>query len=111
MAEVSLSINGRDYGISCDDGQEQRVIDLGMHVDARLRDISSAGAASNESHLLVLTAIMLADEVFDLRDNLAVLGEHVEKGTPLQEDETAIAQTIEQLAGRIQIISDRIQKA
>ena len=66
MAEVTLSINGRDYGISCDDGQEQRVQDLGMYVDSRLRDIAKAGAASNESHLLVLTSIMLADEIFDL---------------------------------------------
>ena len=77
MAEVSLTINGRTFGISCEDGQEQRVLDLGRYVDARLKDIARAGAAASESHLLVLTALMLSDEVFDLRNEIHALGGRV----------------------------------
>ena len=71
MAEVNLTINGRNYGIACDDGQERRVQALGQYVDQRLKEIARAGAASNESHLLFLTSIILADEIFDLKDGLA----------------------------------------
>ena len=74
MAEVSITINGRTFGISCEDGQEQRVHDLGRYVDARLKEIAKAGAASNESHLLVLTTLMLSDEIFDLRNDVRKLG-------------------------------------
>lgn len=54
MAEVTLEINGRNYGITCEDGQEQRVKDLGVYVDSRLKEITKAGAASNDMHLMVL---------------------------------------------------------
>ena len=50
MAEVTLKINNRGYGLSCEDGEEQRVLDLASYVDSRLQDIAKAGAATNESH-------------------------------------------------------------
>ena len=71
MAHINLTINGRNFGMECDDGQEQRVIDLGNYVDAKVKTIAAAGAASNENHLLVLTSLMLADEIHDLRDSLS----------------------------------------
>lgn len=70
MAEVKLAINGRLYAIACDDGQEKRVSMLGRYIDARLKEIARAGGASNESHLLALTALVLADEIHDLREDL-----------------------------------------
>lgn len=70
MEDVKLAINGRMYAIACDDGQERRVSMLGRYIDARLKEIGRAGGASNESHLLVLTALVLADEIHDLREDL-----------------------------------------
>jgi cell division protein ZapA len=111
MGEINLTINGRNFGISCDDGQEQRVSDLAHYVDNRVKNIAKAGAAGNESHLLVLTALMLADEVFDLRDNVTDLSFHAKEKVALKQDETIIAQAIDHLADRIDTIADRIQKA
>ena len=116
MAEVTLNINGRNYGITCDDGQEQRVIDLGAYVDQRMREIAGAGAATNDSHLLVLTALMLSDEVFDLRDGAtpepAAQNTVQTNGEALSnEDEAAIAGAIDGLAERINNIADRLQEA
>ncbi len=106
MAEVTLTINGRNYGISCEDGQEQRLTELGHYVDTRIREISKAGAASNESHLLVLAGLVLADEIFDLRDGTGVAANGIS-----QEEEKAIVQSIDYLAERINTIASRIQKA
>ncbi len=111
MAEITLTINGRNFGISCDDGQEQRVMDLGHYVDGRLKDISRAGAASNEAHLLVLTSLMLADEVFDLRNQISNLGGEDQNVESIKQDELVIAQAIDHLAERIDTIAGRIQKA
>ena len=111
MAELNLMINGRSFGISCDDGQEQRVIDLGHYVDSRLKDIARAGAANNETHLLVLTALMLTDEIFDLREKVSDLGGQAEHANTLQADELVIAQAIDHLAERIDTIADRIKAA
>jgi cell division protein ZapA len=111
MAEVTLNINGRSFSISCDDGQEQRVRDLGYYVDSRVKDIARAGAATNEAHLLFLASLMLADEVFELKDNIDEMGGQIEEENLLRADEIAIAQAIDHLADRIDVIAGRIQKA
>ncbi|MGB0719524.1 MAG: cell division protein ZapA [Bdellovibrionales bacterium] len=109
MGEVNINISGRNYGISCQDGQEQRVHDLGQYVDARVKDIAKAGAAANETHLLVLTSLMLADEVFDLRQNAHTQAPPEAPQSAANEDEVAGA--INQLADRIDQIARRIQSA
>lgn len=111
MAEVKITINGRTFGISCEDGQERRVSELARYVDTRLREIAKAGAASNESHLLVLASLMLSDEVFDLRENVARLSEQVQNSEVNLEDDAMMAATIDQLAERIERIAHRIQAA
>lgn len=116
MAELNLTINGKNYSIFCDDGQEQRVLDLGHYVDERLKEIASAGAATNESHLLVLASLMLADEVFDLRDganqnSAAQAPAAAPQNGMSEEDEHAVAEAIDALAQRIEAIAAQVQEA
>jgi cell division protein ZapA len=111
MAEVNISINGRQYGIACDDGQEQRVKDLAGYVDARLKEISTAGGATNESHLLVLTSLVMADEMFDLKDAAANGNRVPLNGLQItKEDESDIVNAIDHMAQRIDAIAGNLQK-
>lgn len=112
MAEVNISINGKQYGIACDDGQEQRVMDLANFVDGRLKEIASAGAGTNDSHLLVLTSIVMADELFDARDAVAN-GNQQQPLSGLQiteADEGQIVSAIDQMANRIDKIAGSLSK-
>lgn len=111
MAELTLTINGKNFNITCDDGQEQRVIDLAHFIDGRLQDVSRAGAAHNESHLLVLTSLMLADEIFELRDQIYNNGGEPMSAGKIREDELAIAQAIESIAERIDGLAGKIAQA
>jgi cell division protein ZapA len=109
MAEVNVAIHGKTYGIACDDGQERRVQDLARYVDLRLKEIAGAGAASNEPHLLVLTALVLADEIFDTKASLQA------PQAPLddlltEDDERVIVEAINHLAARIDSVAERLQK-
>ena len=104
--------------IAGDDGQESRVADLGRYVDERLREIARAGAATNESHLLVLTALVLADEVYDIRDDLQGALHSLQSQTANEnnqivneEEERQIVQALNHLAPRLDSIAGRIQKA
>ncbi|MCB1592726.1 MAG: cell division protein ZapA [Alphaproteobacteria bacterium] len=124
MSEVTVVIGGKGYSLSCDQGQEERLRDLSAYVDSRLTDIGKAGAANNEAHLLVLTALVLADEIFDLK---AMLGEFEEENTdlsrrlrdivngdeagPLMQEELFVAQALDHLSGKIDTIAERIEKA
>lgn len=111
MAEVNVFINGRSYGIACDDGQEQRVLDLSRYVDSRVKEIAKAGAATTEGHLLVLASILLADEIFDLKDGMVAVQRESKTGARLSEqDEGDIVAIIDQLAARIDAIAGGLQK-
>lgn len=68
MAKVGIHVNNKLFTIACDDGQEARVKQLGQYIDERFRELGQAGAAPNESYMLVLTSLVIADEMFDARD-------------------------------------------
>ncbi|MGZ9097894.1 MAG: cell division protein ZapA [Micavibrio sp.] len=109
MAEVNVAIHGKMYGIACDDGQERRVQDLARYVDLRLKEIAGAGAASNEPHLLVLTALVLADEIFDTKASLQAPQPPLDERLT-EDDERIIVEAINHLAARIDSVAERLQK-
>ncbi|PCI97812.1 MAG: cell division protein ZapA [Alphaproteobacteria bacterium] len=114
MSEVTLKINNRGYSLACDNGQEQRLVDLGHYVDGHLQNIAQAGAATNEAHLLVLTSLVLADEIYELRDTVAQLQNSMSQkndapSTDRSDDDILIAEAIDHLAGKIEHIAARIQ--
>lgn len=111
MAELTLTINGKNFSIACDDGQEQRVMDLAHFIDSRVGDVARAGAAQSESHLMVLTSLMLADEIFELRDQIYHGGGEPQSAGKLREQELAIAGAIEQIAERIDGLAGKINQS
>ncbi len=113
MAEVNISINGRKFGIACDDGQEQRVIELSNFVDGRVKDMAQSGAGTNESHLLVLSSLLMADELFDLKEeNSSNAGNKTPLGTLqiTKADEGEITGALDQMADRIDSLAGNLQK-
>ena len=67
MAEVSVRVNGYVYTVGCEDGQEAHLQAMAGEVDARIASIKAVGAQSGESRLLMLAALLLADELSDLK--------------------------------------------
>jgi cell division protein ZapA len=111
MAHINLTINGRSFGMECDDGQEHRVRDLGKYVDNKIRSIASAGGASNENHLLLLTALVMADEIHSLQERLSGADEVLQNRADLEQHEEMISNAINTFAERIDMIAGRIQNA
>jgi cell division protein ZapA len=113
MAEVNLLIDGRTYGVACDDGQERRVQQLGTYIDQRLREVARGSGAANKAQLMVLTSLLLADEVFDLRQaaNANTQAPQVVYQGLTPQDEQEITSAIGQLAARVGKLTARIQKA
>lgn len=111
MSEVTITINGRNYGVFCDDGQEPRVAELGNHIDSRLKEIASSGANISESHLLVLTSLVLADELHDAKAKLeqqpvAQTGVGIS-----EEDQEMLGNAVEHLNQRVLEIANRLKEA
>lgn len=103
MAKVTISLNGRPYSVACDEGQEARVLELGSYIDRTMRQIARNGAASSEAHLLVLTAIVLADEMINAKEN-AKSG----KGLSPEQERINVA-AVEHLTKRIETLTSKIK--
>ena len=70
MGQVSVPVNGRSYAISCDDGQETRIRRLAQYVDAKVAEFVGSVGQCGEARLLLLAALVIADELSDANDAL-----------------------------------------
>ena len=65
MAQVTVRINGYAYTVGCDDGQEPHLMRMAASVEERINSIKALGGQSGEARLLVLAALLMADELHD----------------------------------------------
>ena len=70
MGQVSVPVNGRSYAITCEDGQESRIRRLAQYVDAKVAEFVGSVGQAGESRLLLLAALVIADELSDANDAL-----------------------------------------
>ncbi len=66
MANVSVKFNGKDYLLSCDDGQEENLKELAGHLDSKYSELKNSLGNIGENKLLLITAIQMVDDYFDL---------------------------------------------
>ncbi len=114
MAKVDININGRLFGVACDEGQEDRVRDLAAMIDQRVRLLAGAApaGAGGETQILVLAGLMLADELTETKTALAAKGTAGE-AAPAQvrnrsDDEELLIAAVDHLTDRIAVIADRL---
>ena len=66
MANVSIKFNNKDYLLSCDDGQEENLKKLANHLDLKYNELKKNLGNIGENKLLLITAIQMVDDYFDL---------------------------------------------
>ena len=70
MANVNIKFNGRDYLLSCDDGQEESLKKLTKFLDKKYTELKDKLGNIGENKLLLITTIQLIDEYFDLKQKI-----------------------------------------
>ena len=66
MANVNVKFNNKDYLLSCDDGQEESLKELANHLDVKYNELKKNLGNIGENKLLLITAIRITDDYFDL---------------------------------------------
>ena len=69
MPVVNIPIGSRTFELVCGEGQEESLQTLAAEVSSRLDQLSQSIDTSNETLLLVMTALMLQDELNELKGN------------------------------------------
>ena len=66
MANVNIKFNGKDYLLSCDDGQEENLKKLANHLSKKFNELKSNLGNIGENKLLLISSIKVIDEYYDL---------------------------------------------
>jgi len=106
LAQVDVSVNGQSYRIACEDGQEDRLIDLATMVDEKVLELVNQIGQVGSNRLLVMAALIIADELVDLKNEAGSLQE--QKDNTNQQD-TVLA--LQEITKKIENIADQVEQA
>ena len=106
MAQVDVSVNGQSYRIACEDGQEDRLVDLAAMVDEMVSDLVNQIGQVGSNRLLVMAALIIADELVDLKNEA---GSSQELADNSNQQDTVLA--LQEITKRIENIADQVEQA
>jgi cell division protein ZapA len=106
MADVRLSIAGREYIVTCKNGEEERLNALGNLVDSKAREAGGSAGGLNESRLLLFASLLLADQVYDAQPFAAKDATAFGAGNSVQMVD-ALERLAERLEKRVQALEDQ----
>lgn len=72
MGQVAVNLNGRNYRFDCGDGEEPRLKELAAYVKNRFDSLAREFGNVGEDRLMLMAALLIADELWDAR---AALGD------------------------------------
>ena len=70
MANVSIKFNGKEFLLSCEDGQEEHLEELSLHLNEKFDKLKSSLGNIGENKLLLITSITTMDEYFETKKKI-----------------------------------------
>jgi len=70
MANVNIKFNGKEFLLSCDNGQEEHLEELSVHLNEKFNNLKSSLGNIGESKLLLITSITIMDEYFETKKKI-----------------------------------------
>jgi cell division protein ZapA len=118
MSQVNVTINGRQFRMACEDGQEEHLTSLARELDGRIEGLRGKFGEIGDTRLTVMAAITIADELSEmalrlkrLESELAATREaQVAAAHRNQAAQTAIAAAINAAAERVEIVSKKLNQ-
>ena len=70
MANVNIKFNGKEFLLSCDDGQEEHLEELSLHLNNKFNDLKNSLGNIGENKLMLITSIKVMDEYFETKKKI-----------------------------------------
>lgn len=109
MAQVTITINSREYAVACEDGQEVRIIQLARLLDEKAKMLNLSIGQVNESMVLVLCGLLLADELSELKKNEKSAAAPSVDNSRLLETDQILSEEIKNLKNQIISIASSVE--
>lgn len=108
MAEVKIMVGGRQYGVHCRDGEEQRLHQLAALMSARVDQISQGSPHITEVRQLLFAGLLLADDLSDPGAGSRPAAASSAPASAQPQDDPALLAALERLAQRLETLGDSL---
>jgi cell division protein ZapA len=108
MAQVTVKINGFAYSVGCQDGEEQHLTAMAAEIERRIESIKAVAGQTGEARMLVMAALLMADDLFELTKALREAEKRAAAataGTAPPATEPKVARKLNRLARRAEDIA------
>tara|TARA_Y100000768_G_scaffold283359_1_gene218006 strand:- start:420 stop:866 length:447 start_codon:yes stop_codon:yes gene_type:complete len=72
MANVNIKFNGKEFLLSCEDGQEEHLEELSLHLNNKFNDLKTSLGNIGENKLLLISSIKVMDEYFETKKKVEI---------------------------------------
>jgi cell division protein ZapA len=118
MSQVNVSINGRQFRMACEDGEEARLSRLAEELDASIATLRTRFGEIGDTRLTVMAALTLADQLSETKEKLQRLepelatlqNASVASADHSQATQTAVVAALNAAAERIENITKRLNE-
>ena len=106
MPIVNVVINQKPYNISCQEGQQDYLKSLSQELNEKACSIAQTAPYANESKILVLLALMLADEIRELKSQ----NKYIVPNFGNQEEGDSLVKTLDTISEYIENLAKKMEK-
>ena len=114
MSQVIVQINGRNYTMQCDDGQEEHLRGLARMIDAEINAIRGSVGQLGDLRLLIMASLVIADRLSQAERKAAAIEEQLQglritrnqTASQLTAVEEAAAKTLDAAALRLETLAE-----
>ena len=111
MSHINVTINGRQYRMACEEGQEVRLLKLAENMEARVESLRGKFGEIGDARLTVMAALTVCDELLDANQRMRTLEEELENLRSVRVAATDRARTTQiAVANALNSAADRIEK-
>lgn len=110
MGQVSVSVNNQRYTLACRDGEEDRLLTLARLVDGKVRMLTARLGQVGDTKLLLMAALLVADEMDDLRTQLGRMKEG-KGGLSEGEAATRLTKILNGMADTVETVAHELERA
>jgi cell division protein ZapA len=118
MSQVSVTINGRQFRMACEDGQEGHLMELARELDVRIEGLRAKFGEIGDNRLTVMAALTVADELGEMGKRLKRLEEEfaaaqearVAAADRSQSAQAAVAAALTAAAERIESVTKKLNQ-
>ena len=111
MSHINVTINGRQYRMACEEGQEARLLKLAENLETRIGSLRGKFGEIGDARLTVMAALTVCDELLDANARMRSLEEELDNLRNVRAAATDRARTTQiAVANALNAAADRIEK-